>query len=266
MLDEAEFSSVISKRAAGVEGDLGSGLYEAALAEYERITGYRETNFAAVWHHRLALYGPPCKSCGKPLRTPQAKLCGSCMAPATGIRPPDKELLPDGAALTSDTRLTPRIPPTEAHRLNWFKQLLLLFAVMSVVALVAKLANQGKPESTPTSAKSLEPDVIVSYTLRDLSHVGESATYTARADGRLVVIVPDGERSCGVEPQGSRTEVSTEEPFAPSFIEQNGPVKLALLDDGSLGKYWELQQQQTLILKKGRTENVESCSVTVRFE
>jgi hypothetical protein len=64
MLDEAEFSIVVSKRGAAGEGNSGSGQYGAALAEYERITGYRETNFAAIWHHRLALYGPPCKSCG----------------------------------------------------------------------------------------------------------------------------------------------------------------------------------------------------------
>jgi hypothetical protein len=85
MLDEAEFSMVASKRGAGVDGDLGSGPYVAALAEYERITGYRETNFAAIWHHRLALFGPPCKSCGKPLRTPRAKLCGSCMTPVSEL-------------------------------------------------------------------------------------------------------------------------------------------------------------------------------------
>ena len=28
--------------------------------------------------HRLADYGPACKSCGLPLRTPEAKLCAAC--------------------------------------------------------------------------------------------------------------------------------------------------------------------------------------------
>lgn len=36
-----------------------------ALDEYERITGYRETVFNAVMHHRISDYGPPCKNCGK---------------------------------------------------------------------------------------------------------------------------------------------------------------------------------------------------------
>ena len=49
------------------------------LREYCRITGFKETNVNALWHHQTYLYGPPCRYCGKPLRTPQAKLCGACM-------------------------------------------------------------------------------------------------------------------------------------------------------------------------------------------
>jgi hypothetical protein len=48
------------------------------LAAYERLTGFHETNPAAVWHHRVSLYGPPCHVCGKPLRTPQARICAAC--------------------------------------------------------------------------------------------------------------------------------------------------------------------------------------------
>jgi hypothetical protein len=116
------------------------------------------------------------------------------------------------------------------------------------------------------SVTTVVPKVIESYTLSDVAHVGDSATYTATADGRRVVIVPEETPGCAVEAEGRRTEASTVEPFAPSFTEQNGPVTLAFLDDGSLGKYWQLQHNQTLITKKGRTESRESCSVTVRFE
>ncbi len=52
-----------------------------ALGLYHEITGYKETNADALWHHQLNQFGPPCASCGKPLRTPHAKLCAECGAP-----------------------------------------------------------------------------------------------------------------------------------------------------------------------------------------
>jgi len=52
--------------------------YEAALEHYEKVTGYKETNGAALWHHRLRDFGPPCASCGRPLRTPGAHWCAFC--------------------------------------------------------------------------------------------------------------------------------------------------------------------------------------------
>jgi hypothetical protein len=54
---------------------------ERICAEYERITGYKETNANAIFHHQLSMYGRLCHHCGKPLRTPRAKLCGHCMRP-----------------------------------------------------------------------------------------------------------------------------------------------------------------------------------------
>lgn len=53
-----------------------------ALELYHHITGFRETNANALWHHRLSLLGAPCATCGKPLRTPRAKLCAACGAVA----------------------------------------------------------------------------------------------------------------------------------------------------------------------------------------
>src|SRR5271170_6827689 len=95
MLDEVEFAEVSrSHREAtrdtkkyreqyGVSlKDVPTGQYFRPLLEiYERLTGLKETNPNAVLHHRLSLYGPPCKRCVKPLRSPSAKLCGNCMFP-----------------------------------------------------------------------------------------------------------------------------------------------------------------------------------------
>ncbi len=52
-----------------------------ALTKYFQLTGFDETNVNALWHHRLGLFGPPCDACGKPLRTPSAKLCAECGTP-----------------------------------------------------------------------------------------------------------------------------------------------------------------------------------------
>jgi hypothetical protein len=54
------------------------GFGRAALDAYENLTGFKETNANALFHHRLSLYGPICRSCGKPLRTPQARFCATC--------------------------------------------------------------------------------------------------------------------------------------------------------------------------------------------
>lgn len=57
-------------------------LYQPVRTRYLELTGVDEPNHLVILHHRLSNYGPPCKSCGKPLRTPKAKLCGACMCPA----------------------------------------------------------------------------------------------------------------------------------------------------------------------------------------
>jgi hypothetical protein len=85
MLDEEEFKRVSSLFNTGIQGDTKETMFGPALREYERVTGVRETNPNSIYHHRLSIYGPPCSNCGKPLRTPRAKLCGSCMKPARSI-------------------------------------------------------------------------------------------------------------------------------------------------------------------------------------
>jgi hypothetical protein len=52
--------------------------FEPVRAAYLRMTGYNERNHNAIMHHCLSLYGPPCRSCRKPLRTPRAKHCAAC--------------------------------------------------------------------------------------------------------------------------------------------------------------------------------------------
>lgn len=53
---------------------------QSALSTYERLTGFRETNYKALHHHRISLYGPDCSACGKPLRTARASFCAACGA------------------------------------------------------------------------------------------------------------------------------------------------------------------------------------------
>jgi hypothetical protein len=96
MLDEAEFAEIASlyrqaflatkefRRKWGIPLEHASihERFEPVRAQYEQIAGMKESNENAIMHHRISLYGPPCKRCDKPLRTPKASFCGACMHPA----------------------------------------------------------------------------------------------------------------------------------------------------------------------------------------
>jgi hypothetical protein len=94
MLNEAEWEQIARhltnaieqikqyRQAHGVsiQEAMAAGYGQEALALYYKMTGFRETNLDALWHHRASLLGPPCHKCGKPLRTPQAQHCAECGA------------------------------------------------------------------------------------------------------------------------------------------------------------------------------------------
>ncbi len=56
--------------------------FKPATDKYFELTGFKETNYAAIWHHRLSSFGSECKSCGYLFRTPKANFCANCGLPA----------------------------------------------------------------------------------------------------------------------------------------------------------------------------------------
>lgn len=92
MLDENEFAEVSAvptecmtnaKRlreahGASLDEDPIDRIFAPARAKYEELTGMADCHQNAIHHHRISLYGPPCESCGKVLRTPTASGCWEC--------------------------------------------------------------------------------------------------------------------------------------------------------------------------------------------
>lgn len=76
MLDDKEWQSVWDAHETATSQHHDGR--PAALAAYERLTGYKEANFNALFHHRISDQGPPCPGCGKVLRTPVAYKCFEC--------------------------------------------------------------------------------------------------------------------------------------------------------------------------------------------
>ena len=99
MLDEHEWAQLVpllthvldraqtyrDRTGASPQVALEQGIYRLALDKYRELTGHVETNFNALWHHRLANYGPPCQQCGKLMRTRVARFCAECGFASTGV-------------------------------------------------------------------------------------------------------------------------------------------------------------------------------------
>lgn len=101
MLDEAEFAIIDDlysgafkatkefreKHGLPLDNCPIDELYRPVREAYAHMTGMTESNHNAIMHHRISIYGLPCESCGKPLRTPQASFCAACGQLCSSIEP-----------------------------------------------------------------------------------------------------------------------------------------------------------------------------------
>jgi hypothetical protein len=92
MLDENEFAAVEQvhrdctanvkafreEHQTSLEDTPRADLMRPVLDTYGELTGVTVSDPDHVLKHRLALIGPPCVACGRPLRTPQASFCAAC--------------------------------------------------------------------------------------------------------------------------------------------------------------------------------------------
>ena len=80
MLDKQEFeiaSDLYSKGFKNIKADRKERFKEL-LDYYFDLTGFKETEPNAIMHHSIDQFGPDCENCGKPYRTPKAKICMAC--------------------------------------------------------------------------------------------------------------------------------------------------------------------------------------------
>ncbi|CAL2093002.1 hypothetical protein [Tenacibaculum sp. 190524A05c] len=80
MLDKQEFAiaSALYQKGFRVLKKDRQERFKELLDYYNDLTGFKETEPNAIMHHSLEQIGPDCEKCGKPYRTPKAKLCAAC--------------------------------------------------------------------------------------------------------------------------------------------------------------------------------------------
>ena len=49
-----------------------------AAEKYFKMTGYRESDWQSIWHHKLSDYGQKCPTCSHLFRSPTARFCANC--------------------------------------------------------------------------------------------------------------------------------------------------------------------------------------------
>jgi len=76
-LDTERTQQIRKEKEIGLK-DVLAELQSQACQKFEELTGYKETNWNAIWHHRLSQYGPECSSCGHLFRSPKASFCANC--------------------------------------------------------------------------------------------------------------------------------------------------------------------------------------------
>ena len=82
MLDDDEWRRVSALFHKGAEGDPKERMYAPALHEYERITGFHETNPNVLWDHVLSKYGPHVKGAGNLSEHPGPSCAAHVCTPA----------------------------------------------------------------------------------------------------------------------------------------------------------------------------------------
>lgn len=80
MLDNKEFAIASELYANGfkIAKTNRQERFKELLEYYNNLTGFGETEPNAIMHHSLRQIGTDCENCGKPYRTPKAKLCVAC--------------------------------------------------------------------------------------------------------------------------------------------------------------------------------------------
>jgi hypothetical protein len=81
MLDEDEYRLVhriYSECFRDGQSPAVSEKWKPVREAYSKMTGAPDMHHNVIMHHRIALYGPPCSRCGKPLRTSKASFCAAC--------------------------------------------------------------------------------------------------------------------------------------------------------------------------------------------